>query len=65
MIDGRISPLRQRMIEDMNVRHFAANTQETYIRAVEKLSRFLDRSPATPTSPTRLDFCDFRLGFGG
>ena len=49
MIDGRISPLRQRMIEDMNVRHFAANTQETYIRAVEKLARFLDRSPATAT----------------
>ena len=49
MIDGRISPLRRRMIEDMNVRHFAANTQETYIRAVEKLARFLDRSPATAT----------------
>jgi site-specific recombinase XerD len=49
MIDGRISPLRRRMIEDMNVRHFAANTQETYIRAVEKLARFLDRSPASAT----------------
>ena len=49
MIDGRISPLRQRMIKDMNVRHFAANTQETYIRAVEKLAEFLDRSPATAT----------------
>jgi integrase/recombinase XerD len=49
MIDVRISPLRRRMIEDMNVRHFAANTQETYIRAVEKLARFLGRSPATTT----------------
>ena len=49
MIDGRISPLRRRMIEDMNVRHFAANTQETYIRAVEKLARFLGRSPASAT----------------
>jgi hypothetical protein len=28
MTQGRISPLRQRMIEDMNIRHFAANTQE-------------------------------------
>jgi site-specific recombinase XerD len=37
------------MIEDMHVRHFAANTQETYIRAVEKLAGFLDRSPATAT----------------
>jgi hypothetical protein len=33
MIDGRISPLRQRMIEDMNVRHFAANTQEILAHA--------------------------------
>jgi hypothetical protein len=24
MTEGRISPLRQRMIEDMNIRHFAA-----------------------------------------
>jgi integrase/recombinase XerD len=39
MTEGRISPLRQRMIEDMNIRHFAANTQEAYIRAVEKLAR--------------------------
>jgi integrase/recombinase XerD len=49
MIEGPISPLRQRMIDDMNVRHFAANTQEAYIRAVEKLARFLGRSPATAT----------------
>ena len=49
MTEGRVSPLRQRMIEDMNVRHFAANTQEAYIRAVEKLARFLGRSPATAT----------------
>src|ERR1700677_2849139 len=37
------------MIEDMNIRHFAANTQEAYIRAVEKLARFLGRLPATAT----------------
>jgi integrase/recombinase XerD len=49
MIEGRVSPLRQRMIDDMNVRHFAANTQEAYIRAVEKLARFLGRSPAAAT----------------
>ena len=50
MIEGRISPLRRRMIEDMNLRHFSGNTQETYIRAVEKLAKFLKRSPATSTS---------------
>ncbi|MGA8170814.1 MAG: site-specific integrase [Methylocystis sp.] len=50
MIEGRVSPLRQRMIEDMNIRHFSRNTQRVYIRAVEKLSDFLDRrSPATAT----------------
>ena len=27
MIEGRVSPLRQRMIEDMNIRHFSRNTQ--------------------------------------
>ena len=35
MTEGRISPLRERMIEDMNVRHFAANTQEAYIRRLK------------------------------
>ena len=49
MTEERISPLRRRMIEDMNVRHFAANTQQDYIRAVEKLASFLGRSPATAT----------------
>jgi integrase/recombinase XerD len=41
MIERRVSPPRQRMIEDMNLRHFASNTQEGYIRAVEKLARYL------------------------
>ncbi len=50
MIEGRISPLRQRMIEDMTIRRFSDNTQRTYLRAVEQLSEFLDRrSPATAT----------------
>jgi site-specific recombinase XerD len=62
MIDGRINPLRQRMIEDMNLRHFAANTQETYIRAVRKLARFLGRSPATATLE---DLREFQLHLTG
>ncbi len=32
-----ISPLRQRMIEDMNLRKLAPKTQDAYIRAVKKL----------------------------
>jgi len=30
-----------------------------------KLEQIYDMLVPDPTSPTRLDFCDFRLGFGG
>jgi len=45
-----ISPLRARMIEDMTVRNFAADTQREYIRAVKKLAAYLKRSPDTATA---------------
>ena len=38
MTDECISPLRQRMIEDMSLRHFDEKTQKDYIRAV-RISR--------------------------
>ena len=44
-----VSPLRQRMLEDMRMRKFAEHTQDGYIRAVRKLAAFLGRSPATAT----------------
>jgi integrase/recombinase XerD len=47
MTEARISPLRQRMIEDMTVRKFAPRTQEGYIRAVKGFSAFLAASPDT------------------
>ena len=47
MTDKTISPLRQRMIEDMSVRSFDPQTQSGYIRAVKKLAAFLGRSPDT------------------
>ena len=50
MSETPISPLRQRMIEDMNVRKLGAATQRNYIRAVKTLSEFLGRSPATATA---------------
>jgi len=50
MIDRPVSPLRQRMIEDMNVRHFASKTQHDYISAVVKLAKFIGRSPDTATN---------------
>lgn len=40
-----VSPLRQRMLEDMRMRQFAEHTQDGYIRAVRKLATFLGRSP--------------------
>ncbi len=45
MTDKSISPLRQRMIEDMTVRGFTAGTQRGYITAVKSFSVFLGRSP--------------------
>jgi hypothetical protein len=42
-----ISPLRQRMLEDMSLRGFTPDTQRDYIRAVKKLAAFLGRSPDT------------------
>ena len=44
-----ISPLRQRMIEDMTLRRLSPKTQVGYLRAVVKLTRFLKRSPDTAT----------------
>ena len=40
-----ISPLRQRMIDDMTMRKMAKKTQSQYIRAVKSFSRFYGRSP--------------------
>lgn len=45
-----VSPLRQRMIEDMTLRKLSDRTQIGYIRAVVKLSRFLGRSPDTASA---------------
>ena len=50
-----ISPLRQRMIDDMTMRRISRNTQQTYIRAVKNFTQFLGRSPDTATAE------DFRL----
>ncbi len=45
-----ISPLRQRMIEDMRLRKLSAKTQKAYVRAVVNLTRFLGRSPDTASA---------------
>ena len=45
MTSGPISPLRQRMIEDMTIRRFGAKTQNDYVRVVRDLAKFVGRSP--------------------
>ena len=44
-----VSPLRQRMLDDMAMRKLKPQTQIGYIRAVRKLSQFLGRSPVQAT----------------
>ena len=45
-----VSPLRQRMVEDMRMRKFEPKTQAAYLRAVRKLTVFLKALP-TPPAP--------------
>jgi integrase/recombinase XerD len=45
-----ISPLRQRMIEDMTMRKLAPKTQTSYICAVKKLADYMGHSPHTATA---------------
>jgi integrase/recombinase XerD len=45
-----ISPLRQRMIEDMNARKLGAGTQKGHIRSCKQFAAFLERSPDTATA---------------
>ena len=44
-----VSPLCQRMLEDVRMRKVAEHTQDGYIRAVRMLAAFLGRSPDTAT----------------
>lgn len=48
--DTQMSPLRQRMIEDMQLRKLAPKTQSGYIRDIKKLQQFLGHSPHTATA---------------
>jgi integrase/recombinase XerD len=45
-----VSPLRQRMIEDMNARKLGAGTQRGHIRSCKQFAAFLKRSPDTATA---------------
>lgn len=45
MTDRPISPLRQRMLEDMTIRRLKPHTQGNYIRAVARLAGHFNKSP--------------------
>ncbi|HKZ41365.1 MAG TPA: site-specific integrase, partial [Candidatus Hodarchaeales archaeon] len=40
-----MTPLRQRMLEDMRIRNFTPRTQETYISQVSRFAKHFKRSP--------------------
>jgi len=45
-----VSPLRQRMLEDMRMHKLAPKTREAYIRAVSRFAKYLGCSPDTATA---------------
>ena len=48
-VSPRISPLRQRMIDDMRMRKLSEKTQTHYLRWVQRFAAYLGRSPDTAT----------------
>jgi site-specific recombinase XerD len=50
MTTETMSPLRQRMIEDMRIRGLGASQQRSHIRAVKEFAAFIGRSPDTATA---------------
>jgi site-specific recombinase XerD len=45
-----VSPLRQRLIDDMNMRRFSPETQRNYLRDVGRFATFVGRSPDRATA---------------
>src|SRR5258706_4534371 len=45
-----VSPLRQRMIEDMNARKLGSHTQRSHIHSCKRFAAFLERAPDTATT---------------
>jgi site-specific recombinase XerD len=64
MSEKPISPLRQRMIEDMTMRNFVEKTRNDYIRQVKTFTAFLGRSPdqAIPDDLRRFQLHQTRTG---
>jgi Putative transposase/Phage integrase, N-terminal SAM-like domain len=50
MTNRTISPLRQRMVEDMNARQLGPHSQRSHIDSCERFASFLKRAPDTATA---------------
>lgn len=50
ILPAPVSPLRQRLIDDMDMRRFSDQTQRNYIRDVARFATFLGRPPDTATA---------------
>src|ERR1700716_1659459 len=50
MSPNTVSPLRQRMIEDMNARKLGAHSQKSHIDSCKRFAAFLKCSPDTATA---------------
>ena len=50
MSTDTVSPLRQRMIEDMNARKLGAHSQRSHISSCKRFAAFLKRPPDTTTA---------------
>ena len=53
-----VSPLRQRLIDEMDMRRFGHETQRNHIRDVGRFATFLGRLPDTATA--EVSCCRFR-----
>jgi integrase/recombinase XerD len=51
-----ITPLRQRMIEDMNARKLGVHTQRGHVYSCKRFAAFLKRSPDTATAEDTRQF---------
>jgi integrase/recombinase XerD len=55
-VEHPVSPLRQRMLEDMAMRGLRSHTQHDYVRFVRNFAAYLGRSPDTATAEDIREF---------
>ena len=54
---AEMSPLRRRMVEDMTIRNLSPATQQSYIHAVSKFSRYCGHVWTAPRGQGLLGSC--------